>query len=508
MLSEAKRELLQRRLRGEAVTAPKRMERPDGPIPLAYAQERMWFLAQLDPETAEYNTTLNIPFDGPLDVTALTSAVDVIMERHEALRTRIVADADGVPHQVIDPVRPFPLRPVDVADQPDPRRAAHELIAADWRTPFDLAAGPLVRGLLIHLADDQHLLSLIMHHVVTDEWSNRIIRQELLAVYEAELGGRPSPLAPLKMQYADYAILQRKTLVGDAMERQLAYWRDLLHDPPILDLPVDHPRPPVRVPIGAVQRFRVPADVVAGLREASRRADATMFMTLLTVYAVLLNRYSGQDDVLIGTPIANRSGADTERIVGFLVNTLVVRFDLSDDPTFGELLERTRRQTLASYTYQDAPFPLIVEQVVHERDRSRQPLNQTFFNYYGYDAARYQRSGSAAELPDSDIQMLDGVPVQWDIRLIFTENVDDIDGVVEYTTALYDHTTITRAIGHLRALLAAVAADAERPVSRLPLLTTAETAQLTQWNDTAVALPVVGSVLDLIDFDRDATAVR
>ncbi|MFG2169677.1 condensation domain-containing protein, partial [Micromonospora chersina] len=491
MLSEAKRELLERRLRGEHTAPRPRAPRPDGPIPVSYVQERMWFLAQLNPGATEYNTSVPIPFDEAVDVPALTASLTALVERHEALRTRLVGDEAGVPHQVIDPPAPFPLRHADVADQADPEHAAHALVAEETWRPFDLAAGPLIRGLLIRIADDRYLLGLMIHHAATDEWSNRIITSDLRALYAAARSGTPCPLPPLPIQYADYAIRQRQALTPDVLERQLGYWRELLADPPVLELPTDHPRPANRDHRGAARRFEVPAHVVTGLRDLARRHEATMFMTLLAAYGTFLHRRTGQDDLLIGTPIADRDEADAETIVGCLVNTMALRFTFGDDPTFAELLQRVRAQALASYAYQDTPFGSLVEELVRDRDLSQPPLVQTFFNYYTHDAAQ----GERVAMNDSDDRkivdaLVEGLSVDWDLRLIFVETATGLNGALEYSTSVFEHDTISRVTGHVLTLLEGVVANPDLPVSQLPLLSPAELPQAT----TPTEFPAVGGV--------------
>ena len=260
------------------------------------------------------------------------------LRRHEVLRTRLVAGPDGVAHQVIDPPAPFPLPVADVSVQADPVAAARGLVAADAAAPFDLAAGPLIRAVLIRLAAGEHVLALSMHHVVSDEWSAGIFRRELGVLYAAFGRGEPDPLPPLVVQYADFAVWQRRWLAGDVLDGQLAYWRGQLAGAPVLELPADRPRPLARSAAGAVVQFTVAAEVAAGLRAVARGGGATMFMTLLAALGVLLGRYSGQDDVVAGTAVANRNHAGTEDLIGFFVNTLVMRADLSGDPEFTGLL--------------------------------------------------------------------------------------------------------------------------------------------------------------------------
>ncbi|MET7339650.1 condensation domain-containing protein, partial [Nonomuraea sp. NPDC005650] len=296
----------------------------DQVLPLSFAQQRLWFLAQLDPGSTEHNTPTPIPLPGDLDVPALRAALTALTERHEVLRTRLVADAEGIPYQLIDPPADFDLPVIEVASEQE----AQALIAADAATPFDLATGPLLRGSLIRIGDQEHILALCMHHVISDEWSAKIFQRELAALYDAFRAGEPSPLVPLPVQYADFAVWQRSWLSGETLEEQLGYWRRQLARPPVLELPTDRSRAAIRDTAGAALDFNISPEVAEGLRALSRRTGATMFMTLLAAYAVLLGRYSRQDDVLVGTPVANRNQAETEDLIGFFVNTLVLRTDL------------------------------------------------------------------------------------------------------------------------------------------------------------------------------------
>ena len=328
----------------------------DQRLPLSFAQQRLWFLDQLEPGSVDYNEAMPVRLGGALDVRALGTALSAVTARHEVLRTRLVAGTDGVPYQVVDPPAPFPLPVADVSGTPDPVAAARRLVAADTVAPFDLAGGPLIRGCLIRLAPGDDVLALSAHHVVFDEWSGGILRRELAALYEAFGAGAPDPLPPLPVQYADFAVWQREWLTGEVLEGQLDYWRKQLAGVPVLELPADRPRPSVRSTAGALTEFAVPSETAGRLRAVAREVGATMFMTLLAGFTVLLGRYSGQDDVVVGTPVANRNRAETEGLVGFFVNTLVLRADLSGDPTFTELLGRVRRMALDAYA---SPGPAV-----------------------------------------------------------------------------------------------------------------------------------------------------
>ncbi|MEU6432672.1 condensation domain-containing protein, partial [Microbispora sp. NPDC046973] len=458
-------------------------------LPLSFAQQRLWFLDQLHPGSAEYNIPTPIHLPERLDVPALRAALDTLLERHEVLRTRLIADDDGVPHQVIDPPTRFDLPVVDLTDRDNPQEAARAWIAADAATPFDLATGPLIRATLLRLADDRHILALCVHHVVSDEWSAGIFRHELEALYSAYQNGQPNPLPPLPIQYADFAVWQRDWLTGPVLDEQLGYWRHQLADPPVLELPTDHPRPPVRSAAGAAISFHLTPEVTAGLQELSRRGGATMFMTLLAAYTVLLGKYSGQDDIIVGTPVANRTHGQTEDLIGFFVNTLALRTDLSGDPTFTELLRRVRATALDAYTHQDVPFEQLVDELGVTRDRSRTPLIATLFNY-------------STNTLEWDNQGPDEVPhnALFDISLVMGRTAQgSLVGSVQYSTTLFDASTMRRLVGHLTRLLTAIAEDSKQPISTLPILTTAEHQQLTtEWNGTPSELPQISGIHELI----------
>ncbi|WP_344591682.1 amino acid adenylation domain-containing protein, partial [Actinomadura vinacea] len=498
MLSAARRELLRRRLKGEQVTSRGWGPRPEGPIPLSFAQQRLWFLDQLEPGSAEYNVPMRVWWDGTLDVAALVAALDALVGRHEVLRTRLIADPDGSAHQVIDQPASLSLPIADVSTGPDPLRAAERLVAADAGAPFDLAAGPLIRACLIRLTAEEHVLALSVHHVIFDEWSAGVFRRELAALYEAFRSGGPDPLPPLEVQYADFAFWQRELLRGEVLDAQLSYWRERLAEVPVLELPLDQPRPPVRSTEGAATAFTVSAATAEGLRATARAGGASMFMTLLAAFDVLLARYCGADDIVVGTPVANRNRAETEDLIGFFVNALVMRTDLSGDPTFDEVVGRVRETALGAYAHQDVPFEQLVDTLVTERDRSRSPLFQVFFNYVEASGGG-QAVADGARL-DRDQAVGPGtLSAKFDLVLTLGETGDGLAGTLEYSTALFDAATVERMAGHLVTLLDAVAADPGRHVAGLPVLTAAEGGRiLTEWNDTAAAVPEGGGVHELI----------
>ncbi|WP_345145066.1 condensation domain-containing protein, partial [Dactylosporangium darangshiense] len=410
--------------------------------------------------------------------------------RHEILRTRLVTDADGTPHQVIDPPGQFSMDKIDVTGEPDPRAALDALLIANARSPFDLAVGPLLRAVLIRLPMQQYVLALCLHHVLFDEWSSRILRTELSTLYTAFTRGEPDPLPALPIQYADYATWQRQWLTGHILDTQLHYWQTQLANPPILHLPTDRPRPPIRTTDGATLHFTIPTNTTTNLKHLSRHNNTTMFMTLLTAYTVLLHRHTGQTDLLIGTPIANRNQAETEHLIGFFVNTLALRTNLHHNPTFTELLHQTRTTALNAYTHQDLPFEQLVDELIHTRDRSQTPLIQTLFNYTA-------TTDTTDTTTDPDTTGQPGQPhiqhdtvAKVDLALTVTEQPDGhLAAGLHYSTGLFDHTTIQRLHEHLMTLLDQITTNPDRPISQLDVLTPAERAQLEAWNATDAAVP-------------------
>ncbi|PTH83159.1 non-ribosomal peptide synthetase, partial [Streptomyces sp. A244] len=478
----------------------------DGALPLSFAQQRLWFLDQLEPGSVDYNMSTRLRFAGELDAAALGAALDALVARHEVLRTRLVAGADGVAQQVVDPAAGLPLPVVDVSGAADPQDAADRLIGADGLTPFDLANGPLVRAALLRLAPDDHVLSLAMHHVVFDEWSDRIVRRELSALYEAFRAGEPDPLPPLAAQYADVAAWQRQWLTGDVLDERLDYWRTQLDRAPVLELPTDLPRPQVRSTAGAVTRFSIAPDTAEALRALSRESGTTMFMTLLAAFSVLLGRYGDTDDVAIGTPVANRSLAETEDLIGFFVNTLVMRTDLSGNPSFADLLGRVREMALGAYRHQDLPFDRLVDALVAERDRSRNPLTDVMFSYVPQEPGDPGDQGSGPVGTAVTGTGPEPVPVKFDLVLTLADDNGALTGELQFSSALFEAATVERMAAHLITLLEGIAADAGQHVAEVALLPEAERRLLVEeWNDTAADLPPTGGLHELIAAQAAAT---
>jgi amino acid adenylation domain-containing protein/non-ribosomal peptide synthase protein (TIGR01720 family) len=455
-------------------------------VPLSFAQERLWVLDQIDPGSVSYTLPNPIRLKGALDADALGRALTEIVRRHEALRTTF-AGSEGRAFQVVNPPAPVPLPLIDLTNLPpserevEARRHARELA----RQPWDLARGPLLRARLVRLAPDDHLLALTMHHIVTDGWSMAVFAQEFGALYGAYRQGRPSPLPDLPLQYADYAVAQRQQLRGAALDELLAYWKGQLAGAPALELPTDRPRPAVQRHRAARQTFAVPADVAARLQALSNEEGATLFMTLLAAFQVLLSRYSGQEDVSVGTPVANRGRAEFERLIGFFANTLVLRTDLSGDPSFRGLLRRVREVCLGAYGHQEVPFEKLVAELQPQRDLSRQPLFQVLF-------VLQRAARSAVQVPGLTLGLrvneLDNI--NFDLTLQVTESADGLQGSLYYNTDLFDPATAERLAGHLGVLLGGVADRPDTPLSDVSLLGGAEADRmLREWGAPAGDFP-------------------
>ncbi|MFD7137687.1 amino acid adenylation domain-containing protein [Streptomyces sp. NPDC059894] len=459
-------------------------------LPLSFAQRRLWFLDQLEPGRAEYLIPTGLRIRGPLDVPALEASLSELVARHEVLRTRFVTDEDGAPSQVVDEARPVPLAVHDlrsVTDAAERETAATSLVDTEGFRPVDLATGPMVRALLVRLADEEYLLSLTVHHVAFDGWSAGVLSRELTALYTAHVTGANADLPQPALQYADFAVWQREWFTGGVLDEQLGYWRERLAGADPLELPTDRRRPARRSGKGGMITFGVPADVADGARRAAHETGASLFMTLLAVFQVVLSRYSGQEDISVGTPIAGRNRAEIEDMVGFFVNTLVLRTDLSGDPTFTELVARVKDTALGAYDHQDLPFERIVEELAPQRDLSRNPLFQTMFVLQNTPDSR------SWDLPGLDVRQLDVVAQEskFDFTFYATEAADGgLDGTIVYSTDLFDESTMVRLAGHFVTLLASAAETPGARLSALEMLTPGERARiLTEWNGADTDAP-------------------
>ncbi|QEH36902.1 Linear gramicidin synthase subunit D [Aquisphaera giovannonii] len=464
-------------------TAPR-----DGEIPLSFSQQALWFLDRLSPGTPAFNVTAAVTIRGPLDVAALGRSFREIAARHESLRTRFPA-VDGRPVQLIEPLLDLPLAVDDLEGiAPDgSHEAARRLAIEEGRTPFDLAKGPLVRARLIRIREGEHVVLLTMHHIVTDGWSMGVAAKELAAIYEAFTEGRESPLPPPAIQYADYAAWQRASLAGDRLDRLVAFWRKELDGLAPLQIPTDRPRPAVRTARGDVHFFELPAALTASLRSLAKAEDATLFMTLLAGFQALLSRYTGQDDVAVGVPVANRGRPEVEDLVGYFVNMIVMRSRLADDPGFRAFVRRVRDTSIAAFEHQELPFDRLVEALQPRRDPSRTPLFDVMFvlqNNRMPDASR-------RELTLGSLDVGEGTgAAKFDLTLAMVEDGDHLSGSIEFNADLFDAPTIERMIGHFGRLLESAVTAPDARVSELTLSDAAERSlMLRDWNATAAPLP-------------------
>ena len=455
-----------------------------GPFPpLSFAQERLWFLDRLAPGTAFYSVPAALRLTGGLDVARLAAALDGIVARHEALRTTF-GQVEGRPFQVVSEPAEVPLPLVDLTALPGDRREAEARLRLGEESlrPFDLRTGPLLRALLVRMDGRDWLALLNLHHIVADGWSLAVLVEELAALYESK------PLAPLPVQYADFALWQRAWLEGDRLAAHVAYWRERLRGArTMLDLPADRPRPPVQTFRGGARAVSLPVDLGA----LTRGHGVTAYMALLAAWQTLLYRYSGQEDVLVGSPVAGRGRRELEGLIGLFVNTVVLRGELrlpgGEEPTFAELLETTRSTALGAFAHQDLPFERLVDELQIERSLAHHPVFQVVLALQNAPAGELR-------LPELTLQplALEGGTAKLDLLLSLSETADGLEGACEYSADLFDASTIDRMMGHLRTLLATAAADPDRRLSDLPLLTAAERHQLlAEWNDTDVAFEPV-----------------
>ncbi|MBE7384654.1 MAG: amino acid adenylation domain-containing protein [Leptolyngbya sp. SIO1E4] len=457
-------------------------------LPLSFAQQRLWFLQQLEPDNPFYNEHLAVQLTGTLNVVALEQSVNQIVQRHEVLRTTFKV-LDGQPVQIIAPQLTLAIPLVDLSElsEAEQQKEAYRLATEQNQRPFDLVQGPLLRWTLLRLSQDNHVLLFTIHHTVYDTWSLGVIIRELSDLYQAFLTGKSSSLPELPIQYADFAVWQRQELQGENLKSQLAYWkRQLANAPPLLQLPTDHPRPAVPTYRGAGQSFRLSKHLTQALKALSHKAEATLFMTLLAAFKVLLYRYAGQTDIIVGSPIANRTQAEVEGLIGFFVNTLVLRTDLAGNPTFEELLGRVREGTIGAYANQDLPFEKLVEELQPERSINHNPLFQVSFALQNIPQAQ------RFELPELTLTPfpVESTRAVLDLRLDIVETDVGLEGSWEYNTDLFDAARVRRMKGHFQTLLEAIAVDPQQRIDQLPLLTEAERHQLLrEWNQTQTPYP-------------------
>ncbi|MBO1350490.1 MAG: amino acid adenylation domain-containing protein [Hormoscilla sp. GUM202] len=459
----------------------------DAAIGLSFAQERLWFLNQLEGQSATYNMPGALRLDGKLASSALEQAITEIVRRHEALRTRFTNNM-GTPVQIIAPAAPVTVPAIDLQDITKDQLAGvvQGLATEEAQRPFDLSGELLLRVKLLRLSAESHVLLLTMHHIVSDGWSIGVFCRELQTLYQAFAQGVASPLPELPIQYADFAIWQRQWLSGEVLDIQLEYWKQQLAGvPTLLELPTDRPRPPVQTFRGSRESFKLDEKLTDRLKQVSRGAGVTLFMTLLAAFATLLYRYSAQEDIVIGSPIANRNRSQIEPLIGFFVNTLALRIALDKNPSFAELLRTVRKVCLEAYGHQDLPFEVLVDALQPTRNLSHTPLFQVMF-------AMQNAPTVEPELPGLKCEMLevDSGVAKFDITLSMAETSTGITGDIEYNSDLFDGARIRRMIGHFQRLLEANVRNPEARVDQLPLLTEQERHQLlVEWNDTATDYP-------------------
>ncbi|WP_051623255.1 condensation domain-containing protein [Pectobacterium atrosepticum] len=447
------------------------------PLPLSFAQQRLWFIGQLDQAASQaYHLPAALRLTGKLDKPALTTALDGLIARHESLRTHF-ALVDGQPSQQIAPEETrFCLSSLDLRDLDETARAQRvaELTESEAREPFDLMQGPLIRGQLLQLSDEEHVLLITQHHIISDGWSLGIFVREFSALYRAALSGHAAHLPPLPIQYADYAAWQHGWLKEDTLAEQRDFWHSQLQGAPaLLELPTDRPRPAVQRYAGSHVSFRLSADVLNALKTQGHQQGTTLFMTVLAAWSLVLSRLSGQDDIVIGTPIANRTRHELEGLIGFFVNTLALRIELDECKTLEALLTQVREQSLSAYAHQDLPFDQVVEVVQPARSLSYSPIFQVML-------ALNNTASQKLMLPDLDVSFIEQPKhsAQFDLMLSVNETENGLTGSLEYAIDLFDRETIERVAGYVVNVLTAIATDVTQPLWSVPMLSDSERQQV------------------------------
>jgi amino acid adenylation domain-containing protein len=458
----------------------------NGVIPVSFSQQRLWFLDQLEPGNLFYNIPMAVRLIGYLDINLLRKSLNEIIRRHEVLRTRF-GDENGVPFQIIDPPFDLELKMVDISKVAEEQRhkQAELLLREDAQRPFSLVNGPLIRASLVQVNEDEYIALLVIHHIAADGLSMMILIQELASFYSQFTNGTSAELKTLPVQYADYAIWQRNWLTGEILDEQLNYWKSqLIGSPPLLELPTDRPRPAVKTFTGASLTFQLPDSLSVKIRELCKETGVTPYMFLLAAFQTLLFRYSNEEDISIGTAVANRSRPEIEQLIGFFVNTLVMRTDLSGNPGFTELLSRVREVTLGAYAHQDLPFEMLVDALQPNRNLSYTPIFQI-----GFDVQTIHAGG--IELPGLKVEPLqfDSKRAAYDLLLSMTLVADAISGTLEYNSDLFNQDTIQSMIGNFRILLMGIVEEPDTPVSFLPIISQEEKKLVTvDWNRTDLDL--------------------
>jgi len=455
-------------------------------LPPSFGQEQLWFIDRFSEGSTAYNLGGSVHLDGPLDVTALATALSRLVARHEALRTRLVT-VDGQPQQVVDPAQPVVLVPESVPGADDAARSARRgsLEAREAATPFDLAAGPLFRARLLRMTEEHHVLLIGVHHAVADGWSFGVIMDELTAGYAADVAGVEPNLPVLPVQFADYAIWERERLQGELLDGHVDHWREVLTGAATVAIPTDRPRPLLQSVEGAMVRMRTGAVLLEGLRAVAQREGTTLFAVVLAATQVLLQRYSGQDDICIGTATTSRARPELASMIGYLVNSIVVRSDMSGDPTFTEFLGRVHSGLVDAYAHQELPFAKLVEELKVPRDPGRPPLFQT-----GFTLGEMPGSTTAAGVRFT-MRGLEILPAKFDLNLACQIEEGQLLVDLSYAIALFDEATAEQMLDGLQSLLQGIVDDADRTLSALPVMPAWQwRREVRDWNDHAVELPV------------------
>ena len=505
-LSPEQQALFEQKLAERGIAPPRRDGIPrrhgEENLPLSFAQQRLWFVQQLEPDNNAYNVASAFTIRGALDIAALEQTLNAIIERHETLRTTFEVTADQQPIQVVHRFQLITLPVFDMQGAANVEVELQSRIEQLTRQPFDLAK-PLLRLALLQLRADEHVLILTTHHIISDRWSVMIVLREMPLLYQAITAGQPSPLPPLPIQYADWAIWQRQQLQGEALQRQIDYWTQQLGgELPILELPLDRPRPAMPTYRGAHYPIALSAELSAQVKALSQQSEVTLFTLLLAAFQVLLHRYSASDDIIVGSEIANRSRAETEGLIGLFVNTLVLRTDMTGNPRFSDLLTRVRDGVLGALAHQDLPFEQLVEVLAPERHLSQMmPLFQAKFDLQQAPVKPMELAGVTLER-----RGLEETNTKYELRFNLQDGKDGIRGQVEYSTDLFDASTIARMVQHFEVLLAGIAAQPHQVLSDLPLLTSNERQTLlVDWNQTQCDFPTGACIHQLFEAQVERT---
>jgi len=487
---EKRRQLLERLTKKDGEGSAQkisRQSRETNTFPLSFAQQRLWFLDQLEPNSFTWNISLSYEVTGQINEQALERALQDIVKRHEVLRSTF-AVVDGRPVQIIAKQGILPFSIIDMGNLPASEcdLAFQRLLTEEVERPFDLAKGPLLRVKLLNVGKMQQIFILTMHHIVSDAWSIGVFFKELRAFYTAHCNGRPHALPELPIQYADFASWQREWLEKEVLATQLSYWKEQLGGRlPVLQLPADRPRPNVQTFSGAIEPFKLSRSLLTALKKLSRQEGVTLFMTLLAAFKALIYRYSGQEDVIVGSPIAGRNRAEFEGLIGCFLNTMVMRSDMSGNPTFRQMLSQVQRVAMGAYAHQDLPFEKLVEELQPDRDLSTSPLFQVMFVLQNAPAPNFEIFDFTLTPITSELK-----PSRFDLTLYMGELDEQLRGAAEYNTDLFDRTTMKRMCRHFQMLLESIVADPNQRIADLPILTNEEKHQVVvEWNTTRLEYP-------------------